>query len=89
MLATRRGRYVITHRRFMQKSTDEHAMDEMTPDKARCYIGNFTKYIIPGTEYVDFPSSRIYINNMTDDEAVKVAHGLMEIEARATKGTRQ
>jgi hypothetical protein len=61
----------------------------LTPAQARHYISNFAKHIVPGTEYVDFPSGRIHLNNMTDDQAVKVAIGLMEIEAQADKGTRQ
>jgi hypothetical protein len=60
--------------------------DSPTPAQARHYIANFAKHTIPGTQYVDFPSGRIFLNNMTDEEAVKVAVGLMEIEARAARG---
>jgi len=44
---------------------------------------------MPGTAYADFPSGRIFFDNMTDEQAVKVAVGLMEIEAEAMKGMRK
>jgi hypothetical protein len=60
--------------------------DEPTPAQARHYIANFAKHTMPGTQYVDFASGRIFLSNMTDNEAVRVAIGLMEIEAQAQKG---
>jgi hypothetical protein len=64
----------------------KYMSDTPTPSQARHYIANFAKHVVPGTEYVDFPSGRIYLNQMTDEQAVKVAIGLMEIEAQAGKG---
>lgn len=58
----------------------------ITPKQARYYIDNFKNFIIPGTEFVDFPSGRIEFDDMTDDEAIKVAEGLMELEAEAIRG---
>jgi hypothetical protein len=63
--------------------------NDVTPAQARHYVANFAKHTMPGTEYVDFPSGRIHLNKMTDEEAVKVAIGLMHIEAQAGKGTVQ
>lgn len=63
--------------------------DNPTPALARHYIKNFSEHTLPGTEYADFPSGRIYFNNMTDEQAVKVAVGLMEIEAEAMSGMRK
>jgi len=54
--------------------------------KARHYIETFRTHVMPGTEYVDFPSGRIHLNAMTDDEAIKVANGLMEMEHEASNG---
>lgn len=61
-------------------------MNKNTPEQARHYITNFAKHIIPGTEYVDFGKERVYLNNMNDAEAIRVAEGLMDIEAKASKG---
>lgn len=60
--------------------------NSITPAQARHYVMTFVQYVIPGTEYADFPSGRIHFDNMTDDEAVKVAVGLMEIETEAMRG---
>ena len=70
-------------------STDSLNNNAPTPAQARHYITNFAKHVIPGTQYVDFASGRIHLNNMTDAEAIKVAIGLMEIEAQAVGGPRQ
>lgn len=59
--------------------------NSITPKQARHYITTFAKHIIPGTEYVEFPSGKIYFNNMTDEEAIKVAIGLMELETEAMR----
>lgn len=61
-------------------------MSEPSPEQARHYITTFAKHTVPGAQYVDFPSERIHFNNMTDEQAVKVAIGLMDIEAEAAKG---
>lgn len=56
----------------------------ITPEQARHYIGTFAKHVIPGAEYVDFPSGRINFSTMTDEQAIKVAIGLMELEEAAS-----
>ena len=63
--------------------------DQPTPAQAREYVKTFCEHTLPGTEYADFPSGRIYFDNMTDEQAVKVAVGLMEIEAEAMEGMRK
>lgn len=63
--------------------------NQPTPAQARHYIDKFKKHIMPGMEFVDFPSGRIHLDNMTDDQAVKVAVGLMELESKAAKGARR
>jgi hypothetical protein len=60
-----------------------------TPEQARHYIATFREHTLPGADYADFPSGRIHFDNMTDDQAVKVAQALMEIEAEAGKGIRR
>lgn len=60
-------------------------MPELTPEAARRYIETFAKYALPGTTYVEFPSGPIHFDNMTDEQAIKVAVGLMDIEAEAAK----
>jgi hypothetical protein len=65
------------------------ALEEITPQQARNYIETFSKHVFKGMEYVDFPSGRIYLNDMTDAQAIKVAYGLMYIEDQATKGARK
>lgn len=57
----------------------------MTPKKAREYIENFVKYIIPNIVHVDTPSKRIYLNNMTDEEAIFVAEEFTRMEIEAAK----
>lgn len=57
----------------------------VTPEQARHYIATFAKHIVPGAEYVTFASGTIHFNKMTDEEAIKVAHGLMEIEAESMR----
>ena len=63
--------------------------DQPTPAQARHYIKNFCEHTMPGTEYADFASGRVYFNDMTDEQAAKVAVGLMEIEAEAVEGMRK
>jgi hypothetical protein len=63
--------------------------DPLTPEKARHYIGTFREHTLPGADYADFPSGRIHFDDMTDDQAVKVARALMDIEAEAGKGVRR
>lgn len=60
-------------------------MTEITPEQARHYINNFSKHVLRGTEYVEFPSGRINFSNMTDEQAIKVANGLMELETEAMR----
>lgn len=55
-------------------------------DQAREYIQIFSKHTMPGARYVCFEDSpTIYFNNMTDEQAIKVADCLMDIEAEAAK----
>lgn len=63
--------------------------EDITPPQARHYIETFAKHTLPGTEYVEFASERIYFNDMTDEQAIKVARGLMEIEEQASIGARK
>lgn len=58
--------------------------------EAREYINYFLKNVFPENAlYVEFPSGRIYFDNMTDEQAIKVAIGLLEIEASANKDNMQ
>ena len=63
--------------------------EQPTPDQARQYIKSFREHTLPGADYADFPSGRVLFDNMTDDQAVKVAVALMAIEVEATKGIRK
>jgi hypothetical protein len=64
-------------------------LKEITAEQARQYIKEFQQYTFHGVEYVDFASGRIYLNNMTDEQAIKVCYGLMDIEEQAAKGVRK
>lgn len=64
-------------------------MEEITAEQARHYIDTFSKHVLKGMNYVDFPSGRVYLNDMTDEQAIKVAYGLMDIEEQASKGARK
>lgn len=60
---------------------------EFTAEKARYYIKIFSEHVLKGAEYVEFADGEvIHFNNMTDDQAIKIANGLMELEAKAGKG---
>lgn len=63
--------------------TGDRYTNTLSPEQARDYIATFAKHTMPGAEYVDFPSGRIHFSNMTDEQAIKVARGLMDIEAQA------
>ena len=41
--------------------------DQPTPAQARHYIENFKKHTMPGMEFVDFPSGRFHLDDMTDE----------------------
>ena len=55
-------------------------------EEARVYISQFHKLIgrSPIT-FVDFPDGRIWIKNMDDKQALRVANGLLAIELEATR----
>lgn len=59
----------------------------MTPEQAREYIAQFSKYTLKGTSQVTYENGdTIHFDNMTDDEALRVAAGLYSIEVEASEG---
>ena len=54
-------------------------------ETARRYVWNWRTKLGKKrrVDYVDFPSGRIHLNEMTDEQAIKVAYGLREIEEQA------
>lgn len=58
----------------------------MTIAEAREYVAIFAEHTMPGARYVEFKdNSRIYFSNMNDDQALKVAASLLELEIEASK----
>lgn len=58
---------------------------DFTPDEARTYIDSFRETTGLDATYVQFEAGdMIYLNNMTDDEAIRVARGLWDIEQAGT-----
>lgn len=64
--------------------------DITTSEGARSYIANFKHVLGREATYVQFGDGVvIHFNNMTDDEAIKVANALLFMEIEAGKGTIQ
>lgn len=61
-------------------------MPNFNAETARQYIEDFKHHFQGKIEFVDFPSGRIYLDKMTDFEAIKVANGLYDMEQEAAKG---
>ena len=60
--------------------------NRMTPKDARKYIGNFHLVIgSPPLQFVDTGAGRVWIKDMTDDQAVAIAFGLSELEFEGNK----
>ena len=59
-----------------------------SPADARAYVGIFRRHTLPGTEYVDTGLRRIWLDHMTDSDALFVAGEFrrMEMEAAARRG---
>lgn len=66
-------------------------MSDFTSETARKYINNFKKNYpqFKDMNYVMFPSGGIDFDLMTDEQAIKVANGLLDIEAEAHKDVTQ
>lgn len=61
--------------------------NDITPEQARHYIDTFSKHVVPGCRYVEFgDGTTIHFDNMTDNEAIRVAKGIMDMEEEASKG---
>lgn len=59
----------------------------MTPEQARDYIAQFSKYTMKGADHVRFENDDvIHFNDMTDEQALRVATGLGYIEQQASEG---
>lgn len=62
----------------------------MTPAQAREYIQHFRTHVLPGTDHVDTSAKRrIWLDNMSDADALFVAGEFARIEAEAAKGRKQ
>ncbi len=62
----------------------------MTPQEARKYIENFNHIIGKKVTYVDFNhGERVHFNNMTDEQAIRVANCFMDMEAEAAERSPQ
>lgn len=60
------------------------ANNPMSAEQARHYIAYFAKHVVPGTTWVGYADKRkVEFANMTDEEAIQVARGLIDIEAEA------
>lgn len=57
----------------------------MTDAEARAYIEMFCRHTLPGTEWVDTGKRRIYLNAMSDDDALFVASEFQRMEVEAAK----
>lgn len=60
----------------------------MNATEARTYIKHFVEHVSPrkGMDMVRFADgTEVQFSNMTDDEAIRVAGGLKEIEAEAAQ----
>lgn len=58
--------------------------NDLTPAAARQYIEVFSKHTLPGTDHVQFgDGTTVNFSTMTNEDAVRVARGLMSIEAEA------
>ena len=59
-------------------------MNPMTPEQAWRYIETFSKHTMPGTDRVTFADgTEIIFATMTDADAIRVAKGLLDMEAEA------
>lgn len=52
-------------------------------EEARSYIQTFRTYTIPGTDFVKTNLRTIQLDDMTDDDALFVAHEFRRMEAAA------
>lgn len=52
----------------------------MNASEAREYIKTFIEHTMPGSTHVELKDGVVYFDNMTDDQAVQIASGLIQIE---------
>lgn len=58
----------------------------MNPEEARRYIAIFRRHTMPGTQYVDTSEKRrIWLDRMTDADALFVAGEFQRMETEAAK----
>lgn len=57
----------------------------VTPAQARHYIRTFREHTLPGTKWVETNERRIYLDKMTDDDALFVASEFARMEAEAAR----
>ena len=55
-------------------------------ENARTYIALFRKHTLPGADHVDTATRRIWLDRMSDDDAVFVAREFQAMESQASKG---
>lgn len=53
------------------------------PADARCYVAGFRRFTLPGTTHVDTGRRRIWLDRMSDSDAVFVAGEFRRMEAEA------
>jgi hypothetical protein len=53
------------------------------PADARCYVAQFRRFTLPGTDYVDTGRRRIWLDRMSDADAIFVAGEFRRMEAAA------
>lgn len=69
----------ISSGRFIIDTTNP----QFTPESARRYINLFCKHTRPGARAYQLGSEIIHLDNMSDAEAVMIAHDLLTMETRA------
>lgn len=62
---------------------------QMTPDQARAYIAIFCKHTLPGCDMVTTNAGEIWLDKMTDDEALFVASEFKRMEIEAVSNRRE
>jgi len=57
-------------------------------EEARRYIAIFRRHTVPGAQYVDTQTRRIWLDRLSDEDALFVAAEFQRMEAEAAKRRR-
>jgi hypothetical protein len=72
-------------RRLAAYALEEIARPRETPEQARAYIDLFRRVVAPGTTHVDTNMRRVWLDKMTDNDALEIAPLLRTLEVNTAR----